>query len=204
MNWMYCRVPPISATITDEYSARSSPGTLAFQITSPVFLLRATMAASLPPGVAISFSPSMSGDSEYCQPPTWPLNSLCRFFCHLISPLFTSRQTRSPWKPRVQRKSPSTVGVLRGPSVPPPPLQAEILVAHSSLPLASSSAQTNSSLPRSLMPKMRPPATEGVLYPPPRLLISQASGGPPLGQSFRRPVSLLISSRCGPRHCGQS
>src|SRR5262249_5015491 len=39
--------------------------------------------------------------------------------------------------------------------------------------------------------------------PSPSPLPVQASGGPPWGHSFKRPVSLATSSRPGPRHCGQ-
>ena len=40
--------------------------------------------------------------------------------------------------------------------------------------------------------------------PRPNPLVRQASGGPPLGHSFSRPVSVEMPSRFGPRHCGQS
>src|SRR5688572_18690215 len=51
---------------------------------------------------------------------------------------------------------------------------------------------------------MRPPATEGVLSPPPRPLIFQASGGPSFGHCLSKPVSFEWAVRSGPCHCGQS
>src|SRR5438132_6066898 len=54
------------------------------------------------------------------------------------------------------------------------------------------------------MPKMRPPATEGVLKPAPSFFAVQASGGPSVGHSWSSPVSREIALRSGPCHCGQS
>src|SRR5689334_17850163 len=77
-------------------------------------------------------------------------------------------------------------------------------VAHSSLPLASDRHQTTWLVSRLLMPYIRPAATDGALYPPPRPLIFHARGGPSLGHSLSRPVSFETASRFGPCHCGQS
>src|SRR5262245_4648713 len=66
-NVTYCRTPPASIGMMDEYSASPPPGTAHFQTTSPVNLLRAASVASLPPGVQITRSPSTSTDSEKAQ-----------------------------------------------------------------------------------------------------------------------------------------
>ncbi len=50
--------------MAEEYAAASPPGAFAFQTSSPVFLFSATRVASLPPGVTITLSPSISGDSR--------------------------------------------------------------------------------------------------------------------------------------------
>src|SRR6185436_21049698 len=67
VNCTYCFTPPISQGTMEEYAAVSVKSFVR-QITSPVCLLRATTAPLRPPGVQISFSPSMVGDSEYPQP----------------------------------------------------------------------------------------------------------------------------------------
>src|SRR5437868_3094101 len=54
------------------------------------------------------------------------------------------------------------------------------------------------------MPKTRPAATDGVLYPPPRCLAFHTNGGPTVGQSFSKPVSREHAVRSWPCHCGQS
>src|ERR1051326_3594996 len=74
----------------------------------------------------------------------------------------------------------------------------------SSLPSFSDKAQTISSPPRLLMPKIWPLAMDGALSPPPSPFIFQASGGPSLGPSFSRPVSFEMLLRSDPCHCGQS
>src|SRR6516162_7325266 len=51
---------------------------------------------------------------------------------------------------------------------------------------------------------MRPAATEGVLYPTPRLVAFHRSGGPLAGQLLSNPVSRQRSVRSRPCHCGQS
>src|SRR5262245_29445318 len=114
----YCRTPPASRMTRETYSAASFTS-VARQTTSPVFLLKAAIAPSFPPGVAIRLSPSSSTDSQYPQTPTAPLQSVLKFFCHTVLPVARSRQPRSPLAPRAYRRSPSTVGVLRG---PPPQL----------------------------------------------------------------------------------
>src|ERR1041384_2138246 len=58
--------------------------------------------------------------------------------------------------------------------------------------------------PRSPMVKMCSPEIETDEYPSPRPAAFQMSGGPALGQSFRRPVAVQRSSRLGPRQPGQS
>src|ERR1041385_5199573 len=54
------------------------------------------------------------------------------------------------------------------------------------------------------MVKMREPEMETVEKPWPMPWAFHASGGPPAGHSVNRPVSGEISSRFGPRNCGQS
>src|SRR5580704_10892101 len=61
---MYCRIPPTSATIGDAYAAPGEFGTGHFQRTAPVALSSAAIVALRPPGVQISFWPSISTDSE--------------------------------------------------------------------------------------------------------------------------------------------
>src|SRR5262245_30580389 len=69
----YCRTPPAVLTMTDEYPADSPFDDIPFHFTLPVFLSRASIVASRPPGVTISLSPSTSGDSAYPHPPPDPL-----------------------------------------------------------------------------------------------------------------------------------
>src|SRR5262245_39609229 len=72
MSWMYCFTPPPFEITMDEYPAPSAPlrpidPNAARQISLPVVLSRATIAALAPPGVTITRSPSTSGDSENIQ-----------------------------------------------------------------------------------------------------------------------------------------
>ena len=66
-----------------------------FQIVRPFDLFSATIAPRLPPGVKISLSPSMSGDSAYFQPPTLPSKSFVVFF-QTTDPSDVRRQTSIP------------------------------------------------------------------------------------------------------------
>src|SRR5688572_23124586 len=50
----------------------------------------------------------------------------------------------------------------------------------------------------------RSPATAIDPYPVPRLFAVQITRGPPLGHSFKSPVSFDMRVRSGPCHCGQS
>src|SRR5689334_5862609 len=102
--------------MADEYPA-SSPGAgdAYFQISSPLDFLRATIAASGPPGVQTSTSPSMSGDSAYAHQPVLPPNCWRTFLCQTILPELISRQARSPSELIAYSRSPSTVGVDRAP-----------------------------------------------------------------------------------------
>jgi len=81
----------------------------------------------------------------------------------------------------------------------PPVLQAQIC-----LPVLSSRQTIHSSTGPLPITKTFPSATEGVLKPMPAVFAFQTSGGPSAGHSFKRPVSALLPSRFGPRHCGQS
>jgi hypothetical protein len=83
-------------------------------------------------------------------------------------------------------------------------LAAAVRTLQAGLPVASSSAQTTSSLPRLLIPKIRPPATEGAELPVPNPGVFQSSGGPPAGHCFSSPVSRDTPVRSGPRNCGHS
>src|SRR5947209_5447879 len=75
----YCRWPSKSMAMAEAYAAPGPPrpprgppdpplaeasGTGHFQIVLPVALSRATIVASVPPGVQITLSPSTSGDSR--------------------------------------------------------------------------------------------------------------------------------------------
>src|SRR5438270_4246616 len=51
---------------------------------------------------------------------------------------------------------------------------------------------------------MRPLTTAMLPNPSPRPVVFQASGGPPSGHFFSRPVSSDLPSRLGPRHWGQA
>ena len=54
------------------------------------------------------------------------------------------------------------------------------------------------------MVKTLSPATATLEKPEPTPVAFQASGGPSLGHSLSRPLSGEMSSRLGPRNCGQS
>jgi len=95
----YCRTPPTSIGTSDTYSA-ASVTSVARQTVLPVFLSRATIAPSLPPGVQTRWSPSIRTDSQYPQLPTDPLKSCLRFFRQTGLPVARSRQARSPFPPR--------------------------------------------------------------------------------------------------------
>src|SRR5262245_35405977 len=96
--WTYCLTPPPSATIAEPYAAEPLLSISDCQITSPVFLLRATIAAFGPPGLQMSVSPSIRTDSAKAQLPALPPKSLRRLFLHCSLPA-ASRQTRSPSDP---------------------------------------------------------------------------------------------------------
>src|SRR5688572_9617405 len=51
---------------------------------------------------------------------------------------------------------------------------------------------------------MRPPFTAIDEYPTPTVSTCHSNLGPSSGHSLSRPVSRLMPSRFGPRHCGQS
>lgn len=86
------------------------------QIFSPVSLFKVTNVPWAPPGVTTTMSPTMSGDSEYPQPGKPPPNPLLRLTCHSVFPVDASRHVTSPLPPSTYTRSPSTVGVPRGPS----------------------------------------------------------------------------------------
>src|SRR5579872_4204969 len=134
MSWTYCLTPAASEMTVEAYPEPlpAPPGTAHFQMVSPVFLLRATRVASLPPGVQISLSPSTRGDSQYFQLGTDPPKSFVKLFCHSTLPSAASTQTMSPRGPTAKTSSPSTVGVLLGAS----PVEAPTGVAHSGSPFS--------------------------------------------------------------------
>src|SRR5262245_26766775 len=69
----YCLNPPARQGMIDEYPADSPSGVYPRHASFPSFFRRASMVASRPPGVHITFSPSTRGDSKYCQVPLDPL-----------------------------------------------------------------------------------------------------------------------------------
>src|SRR5262245_58447495 len=97
---------------------------LVCQNTLPVFLSSAATRPLGPPGVMINLSPSTRGDQAKPQPvfsgpPPIPLtsadNSLGKSLRQTSSPLSFLTQTRIPWLPRANTRSPSTLGVALGP-----------------------------------------------------------------------------------------
>ena len=81
----------------------------------PDVLSSATMAAFGPPGVTITRSPSTSGDSLINQPGFRPSKS-CRILRRqTFAPSRVRRQASSPFSASAYRRSPSSVGVPRGP-----------------------------------------------------------------------------------------
>src|SRR5688572_19505425 len=115
---MYCRSPPTSAAMIETYSA-ASVKSVDRQTVSPVFLFRQAIAPSAPPGVQSRWSPSIRTDSAYPHPPRRPLKSVAKFLAQTPFPVDRFRQARSPAPLRAYTRSPSTVGVPRG---PPPQL----------------------------------------------------------------------------------
>src|SRR5262245_46291583 len=211
MVWVtYCRTPPPSDTTSEAYPAPSFKSSDRHR-TLPVILSRAATAPLFPPGVQTTLSPSIRTDSQYPQPGIDPPRSLTRFLAQTDLPSVRFRQRRSPLAPRTYTRSPSTVGVLRGP-VPHwyayPPLAVSIGVRQSSLPVAGSRAWANSLSPLSgsSAPRMTslPLATAGLPYPTPSLSVLNRSFGPPSGHFWSRPVAAEWPSRLGPRHWGQS
>src|SRR5205085_1794026 len=74
-----------------------------------------------PPGVTTTFSPSTKGDSEKPHSGRAAPKSLLKPLRQSSLPAAVSKQTRSPHWPTAYRKSPSNVGVARGPSKLPHP-----------------------------------------------------------------------------------
>ena len=89
------------AATADEYPAPSAPscpssGVAHFHTVSPVCLSKATIVASVPPGVQIKRSPSTNGDSLYFHTDIiLPSKSWTRLRFHFTSPPAVARQTTS-------------------------------------------------------------------------------------------------------------
>src|SRR5215468_4981282 len=101
----------------------------------------------------MTLSPSTRGDSDQPQPVIiWPCSSLGRLVLQRDLPPAVSTQTNLPWLPRAYSKSPSTVGVLRGPMpyfvVEPLFRYGAISAVQASPPLLTSVANTISVSPR--------------------------------------------------------
>src|SRR5882724_3548780 len=79
-NCTYSLTPPPSAMIAEPYAAGPLLDTSDCQMTSPVVLFRATMAAFGPPGLHTRVSPSIRTDSANAHFPGSPPKSLRRFF----------------------------------------------------------------------------------------------------------------------------
>ena len=93
----YCRTPPASITMAEEYPASSSSD---FQITFPLLLSIATMEAPPPPGFTTNRRPSTSGDSLMPQLMLRALNLRKRFVAQSLLPVAASRAIRLPFEPR--------------------------------------------------------------------------------------------------------
>ena len=110
----YCRMPPTSAMTMEAWPHPPQPGMADCQITSPFSLLRATRAASSPPGVQISLLPSTSGPSLKPQPALRPLKSLWISFFQTMSPVAALRQAKRPSdSKKLSAPSPSWVNVWK-------------------------------------------------------------------------------------------
>jgi hypothetical protein len=207
-SWTYCFTPPPFEITIEEYPAPSLPlvprsVAAVRQISLPVFLSRATSSAFFAPGVTSSRSPSTSGDSLHVHIDIiWPPKSAGRLLRQRSLPVAASRATRSPAVPSAYTRSPSTVGVPRGPpywSTQGAPTFAD----QSFLPSVAESAMTCWAPSTSPIVKTRPFETDTLEKPVPRPDAFQASAGPVAGHARSRPVSLETPSRLGPRHPGQ-
>ena len=193
----------------EEYAAPSPPcgprsGTADRQISLPERLSSATSVAARPPGVTTTLLPSTSGDSrnfhlDIIRPP----KSLLRFLRQRSLPVAASTHTRSLSVPSAYTRSPSTVGVPRGPGYSSS-CAGPSFVRHSSLPPSALNAMTNWSPLRSPIVNTRPLTTETLENPAPSPFARHFSLGPPSGHCCSSPVSGERFSRLGPRNCGHS
>src|SRR5687767_1552109 len=101
-------------------------------------------------------------------------------------------------------RSPSTVGVPRGPGPRSLSPARPIGFTQTSLPSARLSADTTLCELRIPWTKMRSRLTAIDPKPAPRFDALQVRGGPAAGQDLSSPVSGEMAERDGPRHCGQS
>src|ERR1022692_1111761 len=106
------REPPASYTIGDEYAAQPLCD---FHSSLTLILSRATTAAPGPPGVTTTRPPSTSGDSLIPQCGPRPRKRSTMVEPQIVLPVAVSRHTSMPSAARAYRRSPSTVGVPRGP-----------------------------------------------------------------------------------------
>src|SRR5918993_2487864 len=101
-------------------------------------------------------------------------------------------------------RSPSTVGVPRGPGPRSLSAARPIGLTQTRLPSARLSAETTLWELRIPWTKMRSRLTAIDPKPAPRFETLHARGGPAAGHARRSPVSEETADRDGPRHCGQS
>jgi hypothetical protein len=117
------------------------------------------MPAPRPPACTSTRSSSTRGDSLRPQRMLEPPNVLSTFTVQIVLPVAASRTDRSPLAPNAYTRSPSTVGVLRGPLPRSLLNRRPLAVSHTRLPVATSNATTYSVLPRAPRVNSRPSAT---------------------------------------------
>src|SRR5262245_4380961 len=162
------------------------------------------MPAARPPGVTITRLPSTRGDSLSSQLMLRPPYSLMTFFCQTIDPSAARSEARSPFSVIAYSRSPSTVGVLRGPEPRSFSPAGPMIVTHATLPSARLRLVTTLCRLRIPCTQMRSPFTATDPYPAPSIEADHASVGPDRGHCLSSPVSFDTPLRSGPRHCGQS
>ena len=155
-------------------------------------------------------SPSITGDAALCQRIILPPSSWQRSFFQISLPLLASRQNSASWADSTYTRSPSIVGVERGPSPPlfsfaplsPPPsyLAEPSGTDQTCLPVLASSATHTSSPPPSTNVQALPPPTEKQLNPPGVGAFQTTRGAVHVARIF----SVQMPSWFAPRYCSQS
>src|SRR3954469_8848181 len=138
---MASRTAPAWCSTADEYPG-SSPRL--FQINDPSALLSAKIAAPRPPGLTRIRSLNTSGDSLRPHRMFEPPNLSRRLIFQNTFPVAASTTDKSPLAPNVYRRSPSTVGVERGPSPMSLLNRRPCAISQAFLPVAASYAITYS------------------------------------------------------------